>query len=233
MAIYSNNIIEGMKKTADIYGAINEAQVSLMTYLDPQWKNAFEILIYPQVLDLSLDTLKAVAFAALDTTIARLHIQDITVPFIEFEYEDVNGMKHVKDIKHPEEIEITFIENDIGLVRNYLQYWMNQIAVPNTNGFGIPSGASLSTGSFTAQNVDPALTFTYSFKDKQQSAKKNAKIIMQMGTGLPSPAVIQIEGLRYKSIDSWDLSQGSEEPLLIKATFAVDVIRIMTPFNFI
>lgn len=233
MAVYSDGMIKALKATSDVYGAINQAQVDLMNLLDPQWMNSFEILIYPQNLSRgsALDIAKAIAAASLDTTIARLHIQKISVPHIEYEFAEVNGMKHVVGIKHPDELTITFIENDLGLVRNYLQYWMNLVAVPNDGLSQIVSNIkNLGGGN---PNVDPALTFDYRFKDNQISAKKNAKVIPQMGTGLPSPAWIQIEGLVYKGISEQNFEHSSNEPMLIDAKFSVDVVRIMALTNFL
>ena len=38
-----------------------------------------------------------------------------------------------------------------------------------------------------------------------------------------------LQGLKIKEIEQWDLSQDSPEPLIINATFAVDIVRIMAP----
>lgn len=222
------------------YGTLNEAQMALMELLNPQWMNIFEILIYPQdllgtatggvetsVADKAIDA----AMAAIDTVIARLHIQKMSIPQTKFVYESFNGMKHIKDVEHPENITITFIENEFGLVRNYLQYWMKSIADVNlwkTN--DVKSLAALGNN----RNIDPALSFSYVFNDNQQKSKRNAKIFPQMKNGLPSTGgFIQLEGLKYESIENMEFDQASGEPMLITATFAVDIVTLVTPSSFI
>ena len=222
------------------YGSLNEAQMVLMELLNPQWMNIFEILIYPQNLlgtftggtETNLtEKARDAAMAAMDTVIARLHIQKISIPQTKFVYESFNGMKHIKDVEHPENITITFIENEFGLVRNYLQYWMKSIADVNlwkTN--DVKSIAAEGNN----MNIDPALSFSYTFNDDQQKSKRNAKIFPQMKNGLPSTGgFIQLEGLKYESIENMEFDQASGEPMLITATFAVDIVSLVTPSSFI
>lgn len=231
MALYPNSVINGLKTVADTYGVLNEAQLVLMNLLDPQWKNAFEVLLYPQAFDFT--NLASWAMAAIDTVVARLHVMHLSFPHIEFEYADVNGMKHVVGIKHPEEITMSFVENDLGLVRNYLAYWYNQIAKPMSllDVTGL-QGQTLTRAFFQGASIDPALSFSYVFKDKQQASKRNMKFIPQMGTGIPSTAWLQVEGLKLKGIDNWEMGHDAgDEPLIITATFSVDVVRIMALAN--
>ena len=223
------------------YGSLNEAQMSLMEFLNPQWMNIFEILIYPQNLFSGSDyssglsgageVARDAAMAAMDTVIARLHVQKMPIPQTKFVYESFNGMKHIIDVEHPENITITFIENEFGLVRNYLQYWMKSIADVNlwkTN--DVKSIAAEGNN----MNIDPALSFSYTFNDDQQKSKRNAKIFPQMKNGLPSTGgFIQIEGLKYEGIENIEFDQASGEPMLITATFAVDIVSLVTPSSFI
>lgn len=231
MALLHDSVINATKKAADVLGTLNEGQLALMNLLDPQWQNIFEILIYPQ--DISFSSPMTVLTAALDTVVARLHIQKVSIPFPTIEYEDFNGIKHVSDIKYPDDMTITFLENDLGIVRNYLKYWQNSILDVMDAGIGDEFkrlGATLNRTGSPALN--PAMTSTYKFKENQQAAKKNAKIILQMSNGLPSPAGwVLIEGMKLKSIEPWELSQDSQEPMMITATFAVDMVRMQTAMD--
>ncbi len=234
MALFPDSVINGFKNVADGYGKLNEGQLALMHLLDPQFMNVFEILIYPQ--NFSLD-IGSAAMAALDTVVARLHIQKMTIPFPKFIYEDYGGVKHLIDIEYPEEVTITFLENDLGIVRNYLQYWMNTIATFDPTGISnTMSKMNTDAGVFNPENlgntdpfINPAMASTYKFKPNQLAAKRNAKIFLQMASGAPSPAgFVQIEGMKLKGIEDWEIAHDSQEPMMITATFAVDMIRLIT-----
>ena len=58
----------------------------------------------------------------------QLYAQSITVSFPEIETNHlVNGVKYIKDIKIPEDIEITFLEDEFGLTLRLIEYWKTKI----------------------------------------------------------------------------------------------------------
>jgi len=58
----------------------------------------------------------------------QLYAQSVTVSLPEIETGTlVNGVKYVKDIKIPEDIEIAFIEDELGLTLRLIEYWRNKI----------------------------------------------------------------------------------------------------------
>lgn len=196
MTIFSNTIINNTKKTADAtFGNLTKNTKSLLEIFDPQNKNIFEIMLYPA--SISTDP-SSIATAALDSIISKLHIQSITMSFVGLEYDVWNEEKIVKGVIYPEEITITFIENEIGIVRNYLTHWLNQVVYVSS------------------------ITGEWIFKDDQISAKKNAIIIPQMKIGTPSPGWIQITGIKYKQLGSLTLAHSDGDPMLLECTFAID-----------
>lgn len=217
MPIFPDSVVKAANIAKDIAGLPNKAQRYLMELLDPQNKNLFEILLYPA--SFSLDP-SSIAFAALDTLIARLHIQNITIPFWNITYERADNVKYVKDIESPDELSITFIENEEGFIRLYLTKWLEQVVDTSP----LDLGAPFQTDFFGA------IDYNFIFATDQNKSKKNAKIFLQMGSSLPSPSLIQIEGMKIKNMDAWEIGHDQEEPLRITCTFAVDMIYIKTLF---
>ena len=195
----SDSAFNILKEGSETLGNLNTANKFLMELFDPQFKNIFEIIIYPADLSasLSLEGITNIGTAALDTTITRLHLQSISSPFKSIEYGDADITKFPKSLIKPEEITLNLIENELGIVRNYLQYWLNEIVVENP-------------------------TFGYVFRSNQLASKKNAMIIPQMGTSLPSTAWVKLEGLKYKTQASQTFGHGETEAMIIEVTCSVD-----------
>lgn len=58
----------------------------------------------------------------------QLYAQSVTVSLPEIETAHlVNGVKYIKDIKIPEDIEITFLEDEFGLTLRLIEYWKTKI----------------------------------------------------------------------------------------------------------
>ena len=201
----SNKALNLLKQSSETLGALNTANKFLMELFDPQFKNIFEIILYPASItaSLTLEGLTGVGTAILDTTITRLHLQSITLAFKDLEYGDADITKFVKGLVRPTEVTLNLIENELGVVRNYLQYWLNEIIVE-----------------------DPV--FGYRFRDNQLASKKNAMIIPQMGTSLPSTAWVKLEGLKYKSQASQTFGHGETEPMIMEVTCSIDNVQWQT-----
>jgi uncharacterized protein YqfB (UPF0267 family) len=58
----------------------------------------------------------------------QLYAQSVTVSLPEIETASlVNGVKYIKDIKIPEDIEISFLEDELGLTIRLIEYWKTKI----------------------------------------------------------------------------------------------------------
>ena len=202
--IFSNDMLNGMKTAVEVPGRINEGQVLLMSLLDIQSKNLFEILMFPQNIGFNLSILTA----AMDTAVTKFHIQKISIEFPSFEYTAVNDIKYLSGITYPETVTISFIENEAAIIRNYINTWVKDIAFP-----AILPGKS-----------------GYIFKKDQNSSKKNAILMLQSGQGLPTAASVKLEGLKFKSWPTLDLDQADGTGLIMDITFAVDSVHWMTFF---
>ena len=231
MAIYPNSVINALSTTADVLGYLNRGRVELLTLLDLQWKNQFEIIFVPQVFN--TDTIPNMA---IDTAITSLHVQNISgIKLPDIEVIDINGIKHVTGITSPEDVTMEFIENDLGLVRFFLQRWMNLIYTPMVNYDPVKDGIQKAAGGgFNVNdnvNTEGHSSY-YVFRDNQKAAKKDAVIMFKGTTSLPSAGGwMKLDGLKLKSVSGFDIGQKEEEPLMITATMSVDMIKFIVPLT--
>jgi len=201
----SDNVLKNLKKAVDTAGILNEANRFVMELFDLQYRNVFEILLYPADLTSSV-SLTGLGTAALDTIVTRLHLQSINVPFTKIEYDNADLIYFAKGIQKPTECTLTFLENEIGVVRNYMEIWLNEII-----------------------KQDPV--FGFRFRDNQLKAKKNAKIIPLMGSSLPSTGLIALEGLKLMGQSDIIFAHNEADPMLIEVNCSVDKVYWQTAAN--
>jgi len=113
----------------------------------------------------------------------------------------------------------------------YETEWKGKIAYYDNNAFNFAAEANIVASKNENESgfakVDPRLSHSYVFKQNQMLAKRNAKIFLQMGNGLPGgTGWIQMDGITLKGISDWEIAHNAEEPLMIEAQFAVDSIRM-------
>jgi hypothetical protein len=198
----SDNIIRGMKTAVDVVGVLNEANRYVMELFDPQFRNIFEIALYPADLFSGL-SLGGLGTALLDTIFTRLHLQSITLPFIKVEYESADLVYFAKSVVKPTECTLTLIENEIGLVRNYMERWLDEIMIHDAQ-------------------------YGYRFRDNQLKAKKNAFIIPLMGTSFPSLGGVKMEGLKFSGMGDMTLGHSETDPMIIEVNCTVDKVYWVT-----
>ena len=222
-------VVLSLKKATDASGLLNLAKLSTLLTTDFQLLNQFEVLFYPS----DFDSLKpSDAFKSIigenDAIIPLFikSIQGITLPTLEME--DINGIKHVKGITHPEEIIMEFIETEVGSVRTFIQKWINRIYLASS-----PLG-NASSG-FSNINVDvnsEGNSFYYTFRDNQAAAKKNALITFKGSLNAPTlGGWLKLEGLKIKTATGFELAQGAEEIMTIVVTMSVDTVKFVTPLS--
>lgn len=196
-----------IKKASDkTIGYLNKGTRYLLEVLDVQNKNLFELVLWPEFSP-TANPVTTLAQGALDSAIARIYVQSITVPFLKFEYESYQEYKEIKDFVYPDTVSITFVENELGFVRNYIQNWFEMICRPDTQ----------------------AGNNSYYFLPDQKAAKKNGVIVPLMGIGIPSPAVIKFYGLKPMSMEDITFDHKDGDPMMITVQFSVDNIWWNTP----
>lgn len=198
--LLNNGVIRTFKKVADVAAIpLNVAPKTILQLMDPQNKNNFEIIMYPEK-----PTLSNALTIASDALVSKIYIRSLTIPFISLEYESYNEMKGVSNIVYPEEVLITFLEDETGIVRNHLDKWMKSIVFPNLAGGG------------------------HLFADDQDKSKRTAIIVPMTGTAIPSAILfngwIKMSGLKLKSIGDLSLGHEEQDIMLLEANFAVDSV---------
>ena len=191
------NAVNIAKKVVDVTGLLAKGEAFVLSKLEMQHKNQFEVIFFPDTSGDWKSNLKASAFALLDTVIVSLYVQSVVVTFSSIEYERADNIQYIKDIEYPESIKMTFYEDDLGVVRTYLNVWMKNIANVDTDG-------------------------KFVFNDDQIYSKKNATLTPLMKTGLPSGAWVGFKGLKIKNIGDITFDQSSPEQMLIDVDFACD-----------
>lgn len=207
MAFIPDSVIRSTKTVANVAAVVTTATKSILELLTPQNKNIFQILLYPQSPDPGetdpTSVATRVAFGILDTTVSTFFIQSLDIPMLGFEYVEYNERKGISNLVYPEEITVTFIENEVGVVRNYLDYWLSTIVQSD---YGDSDG--------------------YTFKDNQNVSKKEALIMPMDGLAIPTIGWIKIRGMKYKGMENWSFAQNDGDPMIITATFSVDNVWI-------
>jgi hypothetical protein len=196
-------------------GKLNLGVRTALELFDPQNRNLFEILLYPKAVESNPTDLMSIGSAIMDSTITKLYIQSMDIPFMGFKYADYNELKGVQDIEFPTGCTFTFIENEAGVVRNYLNHWMKEIAFPV----------------YEKDSTSGILRTNYVFTDNQEGAKKNAIIMPLTGMNLPSTGWIKIEGLKLEKIENITFDQGEAEPMKIVVSLSVDSIWFKCLFS--
>jgi hypothetical protein len=175
---------------------INKGIVSLWQNLDPQYLNCFELILMPDPAAFIANPFGAAMSMASIAAITKIYIKSIEIGgFSTIDYVREGIETHPSQVNYADEITITFYESDMGVVRRFLIGWRDSTM------FFHPS-------------------FGWTFNDNQAAARKNAVILPVSGVGLPSFSVIQVRGLKFKSMGDVTFEQDSSEVLTISATFA-------------
>lgn len=203
----SGGSLSALKSLANINATPSMAAKRLLEIFNPQNKNLFEVIFLPSN-SLSFSSLASAGTSALsllasalDSAVTKTHIQSIDVPFLGIEYEEYNQQKSPSHLKYPETMTMTFIENEEGVVRKYLNSLMTDIVKLSTDLRG---------------------NYHYVFNANAHKNKKRCLIIPATSMGLPSVGWIQIEGMRYAGMENVMFDQKEGEPMYITATFSIE-----------
>lgn len=205
MALFPNNVIKTAKQVVDVTAILTKGTAELLAYTELQHKNQFEIILYPDMSGGGLSTAKAIKNAIGDSLITKLYVQTIEATFVAFTYERADNKQYIKDVEYPESITMTFLEDEFGTVRDYINNWVKSIATIDD-----------STGMFV-------------FDNDQRANKRNAIVTPLGKSGLPSGAWVQFNGLKYMSMEPITFDQASPENMMLSVTFACDNCWWKTP----
>lgn len=188
------------------------------------------------------------------SVLMQLYAQSITVSLPEIETGHlVNGVKYIKDIKIPEDIEISFLEDELGLTLRLIEYWKTKIigydnyvlysdkaTSRNFTGRTVKKGGSKLRNPVSGENTLPLRNYsgsTIDFFNEGITSNKKAKgieyykanlFIKPLGVQDESilfPA-IKVKGAFPKSIDSFTFNHESQDFMIHKVRFSVDTVYV-------
>lgn len=210
--------------------------------LDLQYNCKYEFLITRNPLDSieSKSTLSSIVNvganalgSVVDILVTRLYIDNIDFPGgISFEYERVNGNNYVKGVSYPDEVTMTFLEDEKGTVRRYLTEWIGSVAVPSVSNLGALASAVDATGISVAGNAN-VKEGTYTFKDNQEQAKRTGLLLMKNASesDFPLPGFdkyprIMFYGLVIKANPTYSIGHEKTDHMAYNVLFSIDEIKI-------
>jgi len=177
-------------------GVLNASVATAWNFMDPQFLNVFELILYPTAEALLNPSNIGLTIAA--NAVAKLFIKSIEIPnFTAISYQRENTETHPTQVEFTDEFSITFYENDLSVVRKFLIKWRNSV-------------------------MNYSYDFGWIFKDNQKAAQFDAVILPLTGVNSPGITYIQIKGIKFKSMGDVTFDQSASDPLTITATFACD-----------
>jgi len=198
----SESLILQTKKTVDMAAVLSKGTVELLTNMELQHKNQFEMIITP----FGKTNVSSLLHTTANNAILKLYVQTVEVTFVSFAYERADNVQYLKDVEYPESVRMTFLEDDIGIVRNWLSNMMQSIAYTTDDG-------------------------TFVFQNDQNAVKFNAILIPLTKMSIPSGGWISLHGLKYMSSEGISFDQSSAENMILDVTFACDNCWWKTPSN--
>lgn len=211
-----NTQFKALTAQLEVTGRLAQVRYRSLQNLNPQWASRFEVILYPAPKSTGLlDGTPAQDAAALakaimsvdDMNVANLNARSITIPSNKFEYEtDGSGKRYLKNVAYAESVTIEFLEDQKGSIRSLMERWIADIGEMDKMHEKFPQKA-------------------YLFNEKQDDAKKNARVLLLDDAGKPSGGMFSIFGMRPADIGDVTLAHNSGEPLIMPINFAVDYIE--------
>jgi hypothetical protein len=188
---------------------LDKQNIQKLVNMDLQQKNKLKLFLLPTQEGFSPTAGGALgsALALLGNYVTTLYIQSIDIPGgLKIETDDVS--KRSKSIVRPDDVTMTFLEDEVGTVWRYLQTWRKSIAyVAPTKGL---------IGTLFSSNVE------YVFADNQESSERIGIIILQSGKkqGYKFPRIM-LYGLKFKGFENLQIGYNETGNLIYTVTFSV------------
>jgi hypothetical protein len=205
-------LTEALQAIKNTNGAISRGRINTMYLFDPQFRNQFEVIMVPRFSAINNSNVNSKVqssfLIAEEQNVMSFHLQSVTVPQISYGYERLQEKRYVNEIIHPDNVTMSFIENENGNVKDYIQKLQRLIA-------------------------DRARDGSYVFNDNQEISKRDAIIFTQ--GGLQQPSTLQyagwmkLEGLKYETSDEQTLEQSAGDAQIISVTFSIDNAWYFSP----
>lgn len=202
-----------------MFPSVDKQNIKKLANLDLQQKNRFKLLMIPskegfKTINSGSGALGA-ALALAGNLVTTLYCQSVEFPSsISLEYDEVG--KFVKSIMRPEEVKITFIEDEKGTVWRYLQTWRKSIAYvapPKSSGLSAPTDVLFSSKA------------EYVLADNQIAGERIGILLLGniKNSGYKFPRIM-FYGLKFKGLDNITIGYTEENNLTYSLNLSVNEV---------
>lgn len=198
---------------------LNRGNIKKLSELDLQQKNRWKFFIFPSQEAFQSANPAGLALGLIGNLVTTLYLVDIDFPgSLTFNYEASGAAFYLKGITHPEEITMTFLEDEKATVWRYMNIWRKSIAyVEPWQGKGAVGN--------TIINSD----VSYVFADNQRASERIGMLLFGDGEDKKFSKFprIMFYGLKFKAIGSMQAS--NIEGGNLKLTVQMSVREIAAP----
>lgn len=198
---------------------LNRGNIKKLSELDLQQKNRWKFFIFPSQEAFQSANPAGLALGLIGNLVTTLYLVDIDFPgSLTFNYEASGAAFYLKGITHPEEITMTFLEDEKATVWRYMNIWRKSIAYVE------PWQGSSPVGN-TFINSD----ISYVFADNQRASERIGMLLFGDGEDKKFSKFprIMFYGLKFKAIGSMQAS--NSEGGNMKITVQMSVREIAAP----
>lgn len=201
---------------------LNQTNIKKLSNLDLQQKNRWKFFIFPSAEAFTSGNVTGLALGGLANLITTLYLIDIDFPgSLTINYESSGAAFYIKGMSHPEEITMTFQDDENATVWRYINTWRKSIAFvePWKSEDVISSAASTLGGS----------DVSYVFADNQRVSERIGMLLFGDGEDKKFSKFprIMFYGLKFKSIGN--IQASNIESGNLKYTVVMSVREIAAP----
>lgn len=198
---------------------LNQKNIKKLSELDLQQKNRWKFFIFPSQEAFQSGSPAGLSLGLAGNLVTTLYLIDIEFPgSLSFIYEAMGASFHLKGMNHPEEITMTFLDDEKATVWRYMNIWRKSIAyVEPWQGKGSVAN--------TVVNSD----INYVFADNQRASERIGMLLYgdaedKKFSKFPR---IMFYGLKFKAIG--DMQASNTEGGNLKLTVQMSVREIAAP----
>jgi hypothetical protein len=220
----------------------NFSEIKKLTKLDLQQKNKFKFLLIPNFDSFKIPSASSIITSVLTGTSALLgnivmstYLQSVTFPSsFGIEYHDLT--KTAKGLIRPEQVTMTFLEDENGSVWRYFQDWRKSIAYvapqkaggfKNESGFGAGEGANAVASGL--KTLFSSYDTEYVFADNQLASECTGILLLQKSSSEKLSYSLKFKGqfprimfygLKFKQIEDTTISNTESGLMTHTITFS-------------
>lgn len=209
---------------------LNQKNVKKLSELDLQQKNRWKFFIFPSQEAFTNFSPAGVGLGLAGNLVTTLYLVDIDFPgSLTFNYESSGAAFYLKGITHPEEITMSFLEDENATVWRYMNIWRKSIAFVEPWKADTAKYGNGAAGAVSAANTLISSDVSYVFADNQRASERIGMLLFGDGADKKFSKFprIMFYGLKFKAIG--DMQASNSEGGAMKITVQMSVREIAAP----